>query len=467
MSAAADTAASPRERAEQGREARQRAPRSTHAVWEAPADRPDPVDVLRREEAARVAELLPIRYGRMVASPFTFFRGSAAVMAADLAGTPTSGFTVQLCGDAHLSNFGGFAAPDRELVFDVNDFDETLPGPWEWDVKRLAASVAIAGRERGFDARERRGAVGATVRAYREAVRGFARMRKLDVWYARLDVAGVAERWGGEVTRKQTRRVQRSVAKARAKDSLEALTRLTERRDGRLRIVSDPPLVVPIEDELPVGMEESVEDEVRRLMSSYAASIAHGADDLLAGYRYVHAARKVVGVGSVGTRAWIVLLRGDDDGDPLFLQLKEAGPSVLEPFLAPSAFTHHGQRVVEGQWRMQAASDILLGWVSRMAEGQRRDFYVRQLWDWKRSADVERMDPRLMSAYGQMCGWTLARAHARTGDPLAIGAYLGAGARFDAAIADFSEVYADQAERDHARLAAAVQGGDVVAVTGV
>jgi uncharacterized protein (DUF2252 family) len=463
-----DVRGSLRERAARGKAARAQAPRSAHAAWEPPADRPDPVAVLRQDEEMRVAELLPIRYGRMLASPFAFFRGSAAVMASDLAPTPTSGLPAQLCGDAHLANFGGFAAPDRELVFDVNDFDETLPGPWEWDLKRLAASVALAGRERGFDERERHAAVQATVRAYRGAIRQFAQMRYLDVWYARLDVAGIFERWADEVTGRVTKRFERTLAKARRKDSLRALSRLTERVGDQLRIVSDPPLIVPIEEELAPGEGVSLEDEVRALLGAYRQSLAGGARHLIERYRYAHAARKVVGVGSVGTRAWIVLLLGDDDRDPLFLQLKEAGASVLEPFVGASAFVHHGRRVVEGQWLMQAAGDSFLGWITTTGlDGRRRDFYVRQLWDAKLSVQLERMTPNVMSVYGEMCAWTLARAHARSGDPVAIGGYLGSGERFDVALAAFAETYASQAERDHAALAAAVAAGDVAVTMGM
>lgn len=459
---------SSKERAARGKAARSEVSRSDHAAWEPPHDRRDPLDVLAQQAATRVAELVPIRYGRMHASPFAFFRGSAAVMASDLATTPTSGARVQLCGDAHLANFGGFAAPDRQLVFDLNDFDETVRGPWEWDVKRLAASVAVAGRERGFDDRERRAAVLATAHAYRSAMRRFAQMPHLEVWYARLDVAGILERWRGQTTRRQAKRFKQNVARARTKDSLRALSQLAERSDGQLRIVGDPPLIVPVEELLPDGHGRSVEDEVQSLLTSYRRSLSGGGRSLLERYRYVHSARKVVGIGSVGTRAWIVLLLGHDDRDPLFLQLKEAGPSVFEPFAGDSRFSNHGRRVVEGQWLMQAASDVCLGWISATGiDGRRRDFYVRQLWDWKRSADIERMAPSGMGTYGQVCGWTLARAHARSGDADAIAAYLGSSDTFDRAIADFAEAYAAQNERDHAALVAAVKTGDLEATVDV
>jgi uncharacterized protein (DUF2252 family) len=408
-----------------------------------------------------VRELVPIRYGRMLTSPFAFFRGSAAVMAADLAQTPVSGLRAQLCGDAHLANFGAFAAPDRRLVFDLNDFDETLPGPWEWDLKRLGASIAIAARERGFRRKQRRSILLASMREYREAMREFAQMRNLEVWYARFDV----ETWLGRLRRmaprKELKELERNIAKAQTKDNLKALDRLTHRVDGELRIVSDPPLIVPIEELSFQGISRDVlEAPILELLGEYRKTLSSDRRRLLDGYRYVHLAHKVVGVGSVGTRAWIVLLTGRDEGDPLFLQCKEAAESVLEPYAGKSHYRHHGARVVQGQWLMQAASDILLGWLTGPdADGTRRNFYVRQLWDWKRSVDLDAMLPEEMANYGRVCGWTLARAHARSGDRVAIAAYLGSGAVFDRAIADFSELYADQAEKDHRGLADAVKAG--------
>ena len=456
------------ERAAQGRAARSVASRSSHAGWTPPADRRDAVDVLQEQAAARVAELVPIRYGRMLVSPFTFYRGAAAVMAADLAHTPSSGLRVQLCGDAHLSNFGGFASPDRDLVFDINDFDETLPGPFEWDVKRLAASFAVAGRDRGFDDGQRRDVVMAAMREYREAMRRFADMRHLDVWYARLDVGEVLARWGASAPKKGVKRARKTVEKAYAKDSLRALAKLTRRVDGELRIISDPPLIVPLTELFPDVEAERLEKEVRALIRSYRRTLQGGARELLEGYRYVDVARKVVGVGSVGMRARIVLLLGRDEQDPLFLQVKEALPSVLEPFAGKSRFANHGQRVVEGQWLMQAASDIFLGWIRVTgADGVKRDFYVRQLWDWKASAEIDRMVPSGMRDYAGMCGWTLARAHARSGDRVGIASYLGSGDVFDRALVDFAEAYADQNERDYAALDAAVRAGEVAAETGV
>jgi uncharacterized protein (DUF2252 family) len=427
-----------------GREARSAVPRSSHAEWD-PAAR-DPAEILGRQDESRVPELVPIRYERMLASPFTFFRGGAAVMAADLATTPTAGIEAQLCGDAHLSNFGVFAAPDRRLVFDCNDFDETCRGPFEWDVKRLAASVAIAGRERGFGGKERRLAVRSAVRSYRTAIRRFAAMRTIDVWYSRLDVEPALAALRAQLDGNRLRQVERNLAKAGAKDSLRALGKLTERANGELRIRSEPPLLTPIED-LADGAE--VEARLETVLDAYRASLTHDRRHLLGSYDYVHAARKVVGVGSVGTRAWIVLLLGKDSSDPLFLQAKEAQASVLEPYVGASPYRNHGRRVVEGQRLMQAASDVFLGWVATKGlDDEHRCFYVRQLWDGKGSVEVERMSPPDLALYAGLCGEALARAHARSGDRFAIASYLGKGEAFDKALARFAEAYADQNESD-------------------
>ncbi len=456
------TERTPEELAAMGKAARSRARRSSHAEWSPPADRPSPVDVLAEQDASRVPELVPIRYGRMLSSPFSFYRGGAAIMAADLASGPRTGLDAQLCGDAHLSNFGGFAAPDRTHVFDVNDFDETHPGPFEWDLKRLAASLAIAGRARGYDDGERRSAVLAAAGGYREAIRRFAAMRNVDVWYARLNIEEILDRWGSQATKRARKAVEAHVAKAEHKDSLRAFKKLTRDEDGEPRIVSDPPLIVPVEELAPGEDGAGVEAAIQKLVTEYRGTLDPDRRVLMEGYRYLHLARKVVGVGSVGTRAWIVLLLGRDRADPLFLQVKEAGPSVLEPFAGKSRFAHHGRRVVEGQRLMQAASDIMLGWVTgEQADGRPRDFYVRQLWDWKQSADVEGMAPEDMTVYGQLCGWTLARAHARSGDRIAIGAYLGGGRAFDRAMADFAEAYADQNERDYETVLEAAKAGRV------
>jgi len=451
------------ERAAVGRAARSEVRRSSHAAWEPAEGRADPVAILERQARSRVPELVPIRYGRMSASPFAFFRGAAAVMAADLATTPASGLRVQVCGDAHLSNFGAFAAPDRRLVFDLNDFDESLPGAWEWDVKRLAASFAIAGRENGFKRKQRAAAVLSAARSYRETMRALASQSNLEVWYARLDVEAVM----GEIEAEDPEavgRVRKGVDKARAKDSLRALRKLTHEVDGELRFVSQPPLLVPIEELLPAGESRDLSETLMQLLDAYRETLPTDRQHLLDGYSFRHIARKVVGVGSVGTRAWAVLLTGSGDNDPLVLQAKEAEASVLEPYAGASRYRNHGRRVVEGQKLMQAASDIFLGWCPAVGfDGRDRDFYLRQLWDWKLSVEVERLSPRGLEIYGRMCGWTLARAHARSGDRIAIAAYLGAGDPFDEAIAIFSESYADQSDRDHAALVAAIDSGRIEA----
>ena len=457
---------SPSERAAAGKAARTAVPRSSHGEWRPAADRPDPVDVLERQAVSRVGRLVPLRYGRMLASPFAFYRGAAAVTAADLAATPRSGLEVQLCGDAHLSNFGAFASPERRLVFDLNDFDETLPGPWEWDLKRLVASFSVAGRERGCNREQRRDIVLAAAREYRETMRRLAQMGNLESWYRQLDAETIDARWARAAGEKKRRAFARNVAKARAKDSGRAFSKLVEKVDGELRIVSDPPLIVPVGELAGEADRAEVEAVLLRVLSDYRDSLAAERRVVLDGYRFVDAAFKVVGVGSVGTRAWIVLMLGRDGDDPLFLQVKEAQRSVLEPHAPRSEFDHQGERVVHGQRLMQAASDVLLGWVrAKGVDGQDRDFYVRQLWDWKGSVRIEAMDPRGLTAYAEICGMTLAQAHARGGDRIAIGAYLGKGETFDRAMTGFAEVYADQNERDCEALSAAVTEGRVEAIS--
>jgi uncharacterized protein (DUF2252 family) len=456
------------QREARGRAARPECPRSSHAVWKPPRQRRDPIDLLLEQAETRVPELIPIRHGRMAASPFAFFRGAAYVMAADLAATPRTGFEVQLCGDAHLSNFGVFAAPDRRLVFDLNDFDETLPGPWEWDVKRLVASVGVAGRERGFDKGTRRSVVMSAASRYRLAMRDFANMRNVDVWNARLDVDETVARLQSSLSKATRRRTDRGLARARRKDSLRAFSKLTTKEGGEPRLISDPPLMVPLRELFADVDPDEGQRGLHQILHSYRATVPDSVRLLLESYRFVEAARKVVGVGSVGTRAFIALLLGRDEADPMFLQVKEAQASVLEPSTAPSAYENAGQRVVEGQRLMQAAGDIALGWIrSAGVDGVERDFYVRQLWDSKGSAEVEEMDPRSMEIYGHLCGWTLARAHARTGDRVAIARYLGSGANFDRAMAEFAEAYADQNESDHAALVQAIASGRVAAESGV
>jgi uncharacterized protein (DUF2252 family) len=457
------------ERAARGKAARAEVPRSSHAVFEPPARRPDPIKLLELQAKTRVPELVPIRYGRMLVSPFTFYRGAAMIMASDLASTPRSGLRVQCCGDAHLSNFGVFASPERRLVFDLNDFDETLPGPWEWDVKRLAVSMLIAARDNGFAAKDQDRIVLSTVGEYRTAMAGFAAMKNLDVWYGRLEIETALEELGSQLKPRGVKRTEKALAKARTKDSIAAFSKLARMTDGEARIVADPPLIVPIDDLVQDLERDAMFEWLHELLRSYRATLEHGRRMLLEEFRLTDFARKVVGVGSVGTRAWIALLLGRDGRDPLFLQMKEAEASVLEGFLGPSEFDNHGERVVAGQRLMQASSDIFLGWlhVESGLDGQARDFYGRQLKDWKGSAEVERMVPRGMAAYGRLCGWTLARAHARSGDRVAISAYLGKSDTFDRAIVEFSRAYAEQNERDYRALAAAVESGRITAETGL
>jgi uncharacterized protein (DUF2252 family) len=456
------------ERAKRGKGVRAEVPRSAHADLKSASNSRDPVVLLEEQATTRVPELVPIRYGRMLVSPFTFFRGAAYLMAADLAEAPRTGLEVQLCGDAHLSNFGVFAAPDRRLVFSLNDFDETLPGPFEWDVKRLVASFAVAGRDNGFKPKQRQAINSRAVRAYRKAMKSFAQMRTLDAWYSRQDVDEIARQWAAQVSAKRLKRFERNVAKARAKDSLRAFEKLTENVDGEPRMVSDPPILVPIEEVVPSGAVDQISDVMGTIIHSYQRTLTPDRRRLLERFRYVHAARKVVGVGSVGTRAWIMLLTGRDADDPLFLQFKEAGASVLEPFLGKTKFRNHGQRVVEGQRLTQAASDALLGWIRHPGpDGEERDYYIRQLWDGKGSALIELMNPPTLGIYAEICGWALARAHARSGDPAAIAGYLGSGDSFDRALASFAEAYADQNERDYAALGEAVESGRIDAERGL
>nr|WSY55465.1 DUF2252 domain-containing protein [Streptomyces sp. NBC_00886] len=443
----------PADRAERGRAARKRVPRSAHAGWVPSVDRPDPVAVLERQGRDRLTELLPIRYGRMAASPFAFLRGSAAVMAADLAAQPHTGLTVQLCGDAHLLNFGLYASPERALLFDLNDFDETFPGPFEWDVKRLAASVAVAGRENGHsDEKAHRAALEATA-AYRTGLRRLARKGELAVWYDRIDADSLLPLVRSARNR---RKVESSLTRARRRTSLHAVGKLTEIVDGRRRIVQDPPLLEP------AGAPDMA--ALRKIFSDYRSTLSEERRLLLDRYRFVDAARKVVGVGSVGTRCFILLLAGRDQDDPLFLQIKEARRSVLEEHLPSGPYVHPGHRVVAGQRLLQAASDIFLGW---MTGPQGRAFYWRQLRDMKGSADVAGMSPAELTAYARLCGTALARAHARSGDRIAIAAYLGGTDTFEHAVADFASAYAGQTTADHAALGAAVAAGVVTASPGI
>ena len=404
----------------------------------------------------------------MMVSPFTFYRGAAAIMAADLAATPVSGLRTQICGDAHLLNFGGFASPERALVFDVNDFDETLPGPWEWDVKRLAASIEVAGRDGSMKPGERRAAVEATVRQYREALRSFAGLTELGVWYSRLEGEALVAMARAELGPKQAPNLEASLAKARSKDSMKAFTKLTTVVDGQPHITPDPPLIVPMRDLLSEERGARMEHELHELFRAYRRTLQADRRHLLEQYRIVDIARKVVGVGSVGTRCWVLLLMGRRDADPVFLQVKEAQDSVLAPYVGKSRVSNQGQRVVEGQRVMQSASDIFLGWLRVTGlDDRQRDFYVRQLWDGKVSVDPAALTPAVLAVYGRICGWTLARAHARSGDRIAIASYLGTGPTFDRAVGDFAVAYADQNERDYRAFLGAVKSGVLPAESGL
>jgi uncharacterized protein (DUF2252 family) len=467
------------ERRARGKEARDRVPLASHAGWQPAANRPDPVALLEAQNVSREPDLVPVRHGRMLVSPFTFYRGAAKVMAADLDGTPTAGLDVQLCGDAHLLNFGLFASPERRLLFDLNDFDETLPGPFEYDLKRMAASFTVAGRNNGFSNADARAATLEAVRAYREAMAGFVAMGTLEVWYAHLDeddVLRAVRRAADEAaksskkTRKFAKRGEKAArkiaAKAHTRDSLQALSKLGELADGRYRIVSQPPIVVPARDLEPVfGLTAAaIQEAIHKQFRAYRATLRVDQRQLLERFQVIDVARKVVGVGSVGTRDFIVLLQGRDYHDPLFLQVKEATASVLEDHLPRSRYQQPGERVVRGQRMLQAASDIFLGWTRGRDEN--RHFYWRQLRDMKGSVDVESMVPAGLSFYARICGWTLARAHARSGDPIAIAEYLGDDDQVDRSIADFGKRYAERNEQDHRAFAEAVRSGRLEAREG-
>jgi uncharacterized protein (DUF2252 family) len=445
-------------------------PRDSHAVFDPGPGRADPIGLLEEQARARVPDLVPVRWGRMMVSPFSFYRGAALPMASDLASTPVSGLAVQACGDAHLSNFGIFGSAERRLVFDVNDFDETLPGPWEWDVKRLAASLDVAGRGNGFGGKDRRAIVTAAVASYRRAMRGFAAMTNLDVWYAHADVDQLRAEFESQLKKRQRKVVDKGMAKARTRDSMQEVAKLTRLVDGRPRIIADPPLLVPVTDLLPRQMDqEAFQAQIKDLLGKYRRTLETDRRYLLGQYEFCDLARKVVGVGSVGTRCWIVLMLGRDESDPLFLQVKEADTSVLSRFAGASKYASQGQRVVAGQRLMQASSDIFLGWQRTEAglDGEQRDYYVRQLRDWKYSIAIEDLVPHGMQIYGETCGWALARAHACSGDRIAIAAYLGGSDVFDQAITRFAAAYADQNERDHQSLVDAVASGRITAEPGM
>jgi len=461
----------PAERAARGKAARAAVPRQSHAMFDPPAGRPDPVGLLEEQAKTRLPRLVPVRYGRMMVSPFTYFRGAALPMASDLADTPVTGLSVQACGDAHLSNFGIYGSPERHLAFDINDFDETLPGPWEWDVKRLAASLEVAARGNGFTGKQRHGIVLAAVGKYREAMRGFAGMSNLDVWYSGSDLEQLRDQFESTLSAGQRKRLDKGVAKAMTRDNLQALGKLTRVTDDGIRLLSDPPVLVPV-DELKLGDKEraAVEAFLPAMIKGYGRTLESNRKHLLEQYEFCDMALKVVGVGSVGTRCWVILLLGRDASDPLFLQVKEAEASVLSRFAGASAYRNQGQRVVAGQRLMQATSDLFLGWQhidAGLLDNRARDFYVRQLRDWKFSAEIDLMGPDDLRKYGALCGWTLARAHARSGDRIAIASYLGSADVFDQAVTEFAAAYADQNERDHRALVDAVAAGRIAAERGV
>jgi hypothetical protein len=462
------TPPTPEERAADGRKAREIVPRSRHGEWSPPADRTDPLEILALQATTRVPDLVPIRYGRMAASPFAFYRGAAAVMAADLAHEEHSHLDVQLCGDAHLVNFGGFASPERDMIFDVNDFDETLPGPFEWDLKRLAASVEVAARSLGFDDALRSKLVGLSSKGYRDAIGSFVGMRNLDLWYVRLDADTMRSRWGDEAGPTVLENFMNRVEKAKNKDHLKAVAKLTEVVDGRLRFRDDPPLLTPADQIFDPDHATDTLNSLIAGLTDYRATMQGDRQHLLSRYEFVDLARKVVGVGSVGTRCWVALFVGRDEGDPLVLQVKQAEHSVAEPFLRPSEYTNMGQRVVEGQRLVQSASDIFLGW-DRVTgdDGVLRDFYFRQMWDWKLSPDIDTMLPEGLAVYVQMCGYVLALGHARSGDAIAIGAYLGSGPKFDQAMCAFASAYADQNQKDYLALKHAIAMNQVHAISDV
>ena len=444
-------------RRERGKQARKVSPRSAAGTWEPPADRRDPVGIIEEGTKTAIPSLLPIRYGRMSASPFTFYRGTAAIMAADLGPTAVTGINAQLCGDAHLSNFGLYGAPNRSIVFDINDFDETLAGPWEWDLKRLAVSFVLASRENGWDPDVQRSVAATSAAEYRQAMRRFAGMDNVDVWYSRLNTDQLAK------IQKPSKAARKAVRKARGKDSERAARKLSEVVDGRRRIVHEPPLVVPFKDFFEDSDRDRVEQAIPELFGKYRETLQSNRQHLMGSYQLIDLALKVVGVGSVGTRAIMALLQGHDEEDLLFLQIKEAGKSVLAQYGGLTWRRDPGRRVVEGQRLMQATSDILLGWSSI----GRSHYYFRQLWDMKGSFDTSLADKTAMHQYATVCGWTLARGHARSGDRIAIARYLGKGDVFDTAIADFGMRYADQAERDYQAFMAAADAGRIQLDTSV
>ncbi len=463
----------PKEHEAIGKVARKSFPRAKQATIEFPANRQDPIEILVKQSASRVQELVPIRYGRMSASPFTFYRGAAAIMAADLGDKPHSGLITQLCGDAHLANFGVFSSPERRLVFDVNDFDESHPGPFEWDVKRLVASFAVAGRYRGFTPDQRKAINEAAGTAYRNAMTVFATMSNLDVWYSHFQMDQALELFaashtGKKSNRKRVERARKMNDKAKGRTSLQAFSKMTVNTEGSPEFLSQPPVLIPIRDLMSEDQGDAVWELLNKALSAYKRSLSDDRKHLLEQFEVVDAAHKIVGVGSVGLRAWVLLLLGRDSSDPLVLQVKQSQSSVLEPYVGRSKYRNHGQRVVNGQRLQQAFTDIFLGWTRVVSlDGETRDFYVRQLRDGKGSADLDRMPANVMEVYARLCGWTLARAHARSGDRIAISSYLGASDAFEKSMGAFAETYADRNEQDYEKFAAAIASGAIEARTGV
>ena len=456
-----EKAVSPEDRKAKGKAIRKEVPRSSHGEWSPPADRQDPVDVITSQDTDRVQWLVPIRHGRMSESPFSFYRGAAKIMAADLSHTPRTGLTSQICGDGHLANFGSYASPDRRQVFDVNDFDETLPGPWEWDLKRLAASVVLAGRDNGFDRSDIKPATLQSVAGYREAMAKFAEAGTVDIWYWQLSLEQIMN---AMPTKQDQKRFKKGAKKARSKGSLKALSKLAEKVNGVYRIKSEPPLLLPLRELAGSQNPDDIKAQVDDSLSSYRSTLPDDRRVLFDRFTLVDIALKVVGVGSVGTRCMIVLFQGRDDQDPLVLQIKEATDSVLEDHLPTSRYKEHGKRVVEGQRLMQASTDIFLGWTVHL--DSKWHYYWRQFHDMKGSADVAAMNPEQLASYARLCGSTLAHAHARTGDPIAIAGYLGSGNAFDRAVADFAFAYADQNDKDYKAFVAAIKSGKIEATTG-
>jgi len=454
------------ERVAHGRNARTLTPLDSHAEF-VPTRTRDPVGRLSEQAATRLPELVPIRNGRMLASPMAYYRGAALPMTVDLAGTPVSGLRVQLCGDAHLANFGAFASPGRRLVFDINDFDEALPGPFEWDVKRLAASFAVAGRTNGFGAKARRAITVTVAATYRTTMRAFARQTRMQVWYSHLDVEDAVAAHRSEMRRKQVTAIEAMLAQAQTRNSDQAMRKLTKVVDGHRRIISDPPTLVPIEELMANVQSDQIYEVLRSVFVKYRRSLQSDRRRLLEQFEVVQVARKIVGVGSVGQRAWVLLLE-DDEHEPMFLQAKQAQASVLADYCGRSRYRNQGERVVAAQHLMQALSDIFLGWTNVVGpDGVDQDYYVRQLRDWKFSFPIDQMRPEGMTVYARLCAWTLARAHARSSDRIALAAYLGGSGAFDHAVAEFAEAYADQNARDYAAFQEATRTGRIKAVSGI